>query len=75
MDLLGLANKISRVGVTEGHSVSLISKPCRYFHYCCDGFDDRVSSAFLNHVSMVINTSLTYDYVGSTIVNARILHI
>jgi len=54
LDLLRLADKISCTGVTEGLNVSLISKSCRYFHYCCDGFDDRVSKIFIYHVSMVI---------------------
>lgn len=43
VDLLSLANKSSRADVTEGLNLSLLTKSCTYFHYCYDGFDDRVS--------------------------------
>lgn len=74
LDLLSLANKAGRIGVTEGQSVSLIIKACRYFHYCCDGFDDRVSSIFISCVSMVITSSTCYIvYVGIYVIN-KMLH-
>ena len=42
LDLLALANKTARTGVTEGLNVAIISKACGFFHYCCDGLNDRV---------------------------------
>ena len=47
LDLLTLANKTSLTGAIKGQNVSIITKACRYYHYCCDGFDDRVSNIFI----------------------------
>jgi len=66
LDLLTLAIKASRSGVVEGLNVSIITKACRYFHYCCDGFDDKVSMDIHKCVSMVIAYSIymVHGYVN-----------
>jgi len=43
MDLRQLAENASHASLVEGLNVSVITKNCKYFYYCCDGTDDRVS--------------------------------
>ena len=68
LDLLTLANKASRTGAIEGLDVSIITKACRYFHYRCDGFDDRVSSIFMKQVSMVIACYIIYVGINELLI-------
>jgi len=43
MDLRQLAENASHSSLVEELNVSVITKNCKYFYYCCDGTDDRVS--------------------------------
>lgn len=52
MDLLSLSKGASReVGTGSAH---LISSTCTYYHYLCDGVDDRVRVQYLNFVNLFI---------------------
>jgi len=39
-----LAENASHASLVEGLNVSVIAKHCKYFYYCCDGTEDRVST-------------------------------
>ena len=66
MDLRELAENASCASLVEGLNVSVITKNCKYFYYCCDGTDDRVSSSGIS-MQCVFGEGAFITYIGNSV--------